>query len=95
MISAVLTVSGEELPEVYGDHHPVTEVAPVAPHADVQGARARLAVHATEVKRLAREVIRLPALPLISREPEGGVNQRTSTETAVTKQFTFQIRGDD
>lgn len=30
-----LTVSGEELPEIYGDHHPFTEIVPVAPQADV------------------------------------------------------------
>lgn len=43
--SHTLTVSGEELPEVYGDHNPFTEVVPVAPQADVHGARAGLTVH--------------------------------------------------
>lgn len=66
-----LTVPGEELPEVYGYHHPFTEVVPVAPQADVHGARARLTVHTTEVKWVAGEVVRMPALPLVCRKPEG------------------------
>lgn len=70
IFSPVLTVSGEELPEVYGDHHPVTEVAPVAPHADIHRARAGLTVHAAEVKRVVGEVIRVPTLPFICGEPE-------------------------
>lgn len=69
--SDALTVSGEELPEVYGDHHPFAEIVPVAPQADVHGARAGLAVHAAEVKRVVGEVIRMPALPLVRRKPEG------------------------
>lgn len=64
-LSLILTVSVEELPEVYGDHYPFTEVVPVAPQADVHGARAGLAVHATEVKWVTGEVIRMPALTLI------------------------------
>lgn len=43
------TFSGKELPEVDRDHHPFTEVVPVAPQADVHGAGAGLAVHAAEV----------------------------------------------
>lgn len=60
-----LTVPGEELPEIYGDHHPFTEIVPVAPQADVHWASAWLAVHATEVERVAGEVIRVPTLPFI------------------------------
>lgn len=65
ILSHILTVSAEELPEVYSDHDPFTEVVLVAPQADVHRARARLAVHAAEVKWVAGEVIRMPALPLI------------------------------
>lgn len=68
--SDILTVSGEELPEVYSDHHPFTEVVPVAPQADVHGARARLAVHAAEVEGVAGKVVRMPALTFICGEPE-------------------------
>lgn len=59
------TFPGEELPEVDGDHHPFTQVVPVAPQADVHGARARLAVHAAEVKGVVGEVVRVPALALV------------------------------
>lgn len=65
IFSHILTVSGEELPEVYGDHHPFTKVVPVAPQADVHGARAGLTVHTTEVKWVTGEVICMPTLPLI------------------------------
>lgn len=65
----MLTVFGEELPEVYSYHHPFIEVIPVAPQADVDGARSRLAVHAAEVKRVTGEVIGMPALPFICRKP--------------------------
>lgn len=58
------TVPGEELPEVDGDHHPFTQV-PVAPQADVHGARAGLAVQAAEVKGVVGEVVRVPALALV------------------------------
>lgn len=65
MFSYILTVSGEEPFEVYGDHHPFTEVVPVAPQADVHGARTRFTVQTTEVYWVTGEVIRMPALPLI------------------------------
>lgn len=61
----MLTVSGEELPEVNGDHYPFTEVVPVAPQANVHGARPRLTVHSAEVNWVAGEIIRVPALPFI------------------------------
>ena len=61
----ILTVSVEQLSKVYGDHLPLAEVGPVAPEADVHGARAGLAVHAAEVERVAGEVVHVPALALI------------------------------
>lgn len=70
IFSRILTVSGEELPEVYGDNNPSAEVVPIAPQADSHGARARLTVHATEVKWVTGEVICLPALPFICWKPE-------------------------
>lgn len=63
--SRILTVLGEKLPEVHGDHHPFGEAGPVAPQADVHGAGAGLAVHADEVERVAGEVIRVPTLALV------------------------------
>lgn len=59
------TFPGEELPEVDGDHHPFTQVVPVAPQANIHGARARLAVHAAEVQGVVSEVVRVPALALV------------------------------
>ena len=55
----------EQLSKVDGDHLPLAEVGPVAPEADVHGARAGLAVHPAEVERLAGEVVHVPALALV------------------------------
>lgn len=65
VLSCILTVPGEELSEVYGDHHPFIKVVPVAPEADVHGARPRFTVQTAEVNWVVGKVICMPALSLI------------------------------
>lgn len=83
--SQIHTGFGENPPEVHGEHHPFGEVVPVAPQADVHGAGAGLAVHAAEVERLAGEVIRVPTLALVCREPWGGEQSDTERFQKQTK----------
>lgn len=63
-----LTVSGEQLPEVDGERHPVVALS-VAPDADVHGASARLCCQPGEVDGGIGEVVRVPALTFVSGEP--------------------------
>lgn len=68
-----LTVSGEQVPEVDGERHPVLvdEGLPVAPDADVHGAGARLRRQPGEVDGVVGEVVRVPALAFVGGEPAG------------------------
>lgn len=83
------TFPGEKLPEVDGDHHPFTQVVPVAPQADVHRARAGLAVHAAEVKGVVGEVVRVPALALICRKPSAA---EVDKEKSVAKEEILTLR---